>query len=68
MTIARVSRLPQIGKIWFERRVLMKPLGDEFLEPSEVVQGTKKGTRRVSLWSPWGEVALCVLKFITCEG
>ena len=46
----------------------MKPLRDEFLEPGEVVQGIEKGTRWVSLPTPWGEVALYVLKFIACEG
>ena len=46
----------------------IKPLIDAFLEPSELVQGIEKGTRRNSLPIPWGEVALCVCKILTCEG
>ena len=58
LTITRVSRLPQIGERWFKRHVPIKLLIDIVLEPSELVQGTEKGTRRNSLPIPWREVVL----------
>ena len=55
-------------EICLKRCVPTNPLIDAFLEPFELMQGIEKGTRRKSLPIPWGEVALCMCKFLTCEG
>ena len=42
LTITRVSRLPQIGERWFERRVPIKSLIDAFLEVWNLVNWCKE--------------------------
>lgn len=65
---ARVTGLPVEGKRWINRKVNDPSLKGDFLQEEESLVKKRKGIDRLSLPQPWVDVALYLIKYITCEG
>jgi hypothetical protein len=66
--LERVIGIP-IGLPWENKK--NKPTLDAkkgFPVAYETMEETKNGVKRDNLLAPWDEVALCLIKYITCEG
>lgn len=66
--ISQITELP-MGLPWEkDERKLSQKAKKEFFPPGEEFSEDKNGVRRTSLSSPWDEVSLQILRYITCEG
>lgn len=66
--IAEVTRLPQEGELFLESKDARSTKAEFTLPIDGPLTMDKQGTRRVSLPIEWPQVALYVMKYITCKG
>ena len=66
--ISRVTSLPVEGWRWFNRKINDPSLKEDFLVGENKLENKGRGIDKFSLPHPWEDVALGLIKYITCEG